>query len=81
MTQSNYLKNAFPEKWLTIQSERKDDAMLDEVCSDFERLSEDVENAYHQSREMSEGLRSDYVGSIKALKLEILDRLTNSKTG
>jgi hypothetical protein len=76
MAQSDHIKNAFPEKWPTIQSERKDDAMLDEICTDFESLSEDVENAFSRHREMSEGLRSDYVSSIKALKLDILSRLT-----
>jgi len=79
MDQSDHIRNAFPEKWPTIQSERKNDAMLDEICADFERLSEDVKARNPGLREMSKGLRSDYVASIRALKQEVLERLSGRK--
>lgn len=80
LVRSNHLENAFPEHWAAISAARAADPLLEESCSDFERLSDDLRQARTVPGRMSEGLQKDTFETIKALKQEILDRL-NSRSG
>ncbi len=75
MKQSNHLKEAFPDCLAQLNTSRKSDPLLEEICCDLERLSVDLELARNETGRMSEGLRQDVIASINALKQEILNRL------
>lgn len=71
MSPIDYVRNAFPDSWPKLAAERSTDRLLDEICTDFERLSADIERAHNGTWEMSEGLMTDAVNSVEGLKLEI----------
>ena len=79
MPPANHLRQAFPREWTEIQKARADDVRLDEVCTDFENLSLDVEMAGKKPGRMSDGLKADCVESMDALKDEITSWLGISK--
>ncbi|MEP2531980.1 hypothetical protein [Shimia sp.] len=56
-------------------------ATLEEMCADFERLSSDLKSAESGAKQMSNGLREDYLSSIHDLKKEILEWLAEARVG
>ena len=79
MKQPNHLKQAFPNIWTKLDEARQQDSVLAEVCSDFERLSDDLESARTDPKRMSDGLRKDVVDSIGALEQEAFLKLYKMK--
>lgn len=75
MPVANHLRQVFPSEWATIKKARSTDIRLDEICSDFENLSMDLERADQRPGVMSDGLKADYAKSLEALRSEILDWL------
>ncbi|AXI45506.1 hypothetical protein C1J03_05310 [Sulfitobacter sp. SK012] len=71
MPPTNHLKKAFPRDWAEIQKTRKTDRPLDEICTDFETLSFDLEKAANEPGTMSKELKADVLKSISALINEI----------
>ena len=75
----NYIRQAFPEDWLEIQQARKTNERLDEICTDLESLSLDIENAGKGLEAMSDDLKTDFFKSIDALKEEVTNYLIEGK--
>ena len=68
---TNHLRQAFPAEWSEIQKARADNIRLNEICTDFESLSLDVERTGKNSSGMSDGLKADCIKIMDALKVEI----------
>ncbi len=71
MSPANYLRQAFPEEGDRIQKARTGDGRLNEICTDFENLSLELQRAGKEPGVMSDGLKADCIMSINALKDEV----------
>jgi hypothetical protein len=76
---TNHIKQTFPKDWPKIQEARRTNARLNEICTDFEILSSDVEKAGKEPNVMSDNLKADFTMSIEALEDEVANWLRFAK--